>query len=276
MDPAAELSRFGGVAPTRTLRQQGFSRRALDHAVSSGAINKVRRGVLALPGAPPDFVAAVNHNGRLTCISAAGHYGLWCLDAAGPLHLSCPDGGSGIHVNHRALSVTPHPWLPLVGLGDVLLHALRCRPVHEAVVMVESAVRRGDTVLSFLFDRLDGDRNGKAREALRLVTGCAESPIEVVARLLFTAAGFHVQTQVRINGVGRVDFLLDGFLVVEIDGAAFHSDRKALRRDHRRNNATLLSGYVILRYGYEDVMFEQEAMLDQIRSALRRGRPHGR
>ncbi|MBM7780504.1 endonuclease domain-containing protein [Arthrobacter tumbae] len=106
------------------------------------------------------------------------------------------------------------------------------------------------------------------------MTGCAESPIEVVARLLFVGAGFHVETQARIEGVGRVDFLLDGFLVVEIDGAAFHSDRKALRRDHRRNNSTLLNGYLILRYGYEDVMFEQQAMLDEIRLALRQRRPH--
>jgi very-short-patch-repair endonuclease len=160
-----------------------------------------------------------------------------------------------------------------VGLADVLLHALRCRPLFDAAVMVESAVRRGDIALSFLFEHLTGDRNGKARTALLQVTGCAESPIEVVARLLFVAADFHVETQVYIEGVGRVDFLLDGFLVVEIDGAAYHSDRKALRRDHRRNNTTLLNGYLILRYGYEDVMFEQEAMLDQIRLALRRGRP---
>ena len=276
MDPAAQLRHVGGVAPVRTLRQRGVSRRAMDHAISTGQVLKVRRGILAIPGAPSDFVSAVSHNGRLSCVSAASHFGLWCLDSPEMLHLSCPDGGSGTHVNHRPLSVPPHPYLPLVGLGDALLHVLRCLPLHEAVVMVESAFRRGDMALSFLFDRLDGDRNGKAREALRRVTGCAESPIEVVARLLFVAAGFHVETQVSIEGVGRVDFLLDGFLVVEIDGAAFHSDRKALRRDHRRNNATLLNGYLILRYGYEDVMFEQEAMLDQIRLALRRGRPHGR
>lgn len=136
--------------------------------------------------------------------------------------------------------------------------------------MVESAIRRGDIAKSFLLGHLTGDRNGKARSTLLQVTGCAESPIEVVARLLFVAAGFRVETQVQIPGVGRVDFVLNGFLVVEIDGAAFHSDRKALRRDHRRNNATLLNGYLILRYGYEDVMFHREEMLAEIRLALRR------
>lgn len=273
MDPVSELRRVGGVAPVRKLRQRGVSRRAIDHAVTSATIMKVRRGVLALPGAPSDFLAAVGHNGRLTCVSAARHFGLWCLDSTGPLHLNCPDGASGPHVNHRFVSVPPHPHLPLVGLGDVLLHALRCLPSQSAVVMVESAVRRGDIALSFLRDHLDGDRNGRARTSLQQVTGCAESPIEVVARLLFRAAGFHVETQVYIDGVGRVDFLLDDFLVVEIDGAAFHSDRQALRRDHRRNNSTLLNGYLILRYGYEDVMFEQEAMLNEIRLALRQRRP---
>lgn len=272
MDPSQALHRVGGAAPVRTLRQRGISRRAIDAAVSSGSVIKVRRGILAVPGAAADFVSAVTHNGRLTCVSAASHFGLWCLNSSSPLHMCCPDGASGVHVNHRSLTVPAHPYLPLVGLGDVLLHALRCRPLPEAVVIVESAVRRGDIALSFLFEHLEGDRNGKARTALQQVTGCAESPIEVVARLLFVAAGFHVETQVRIEGVGRVDFLLNDSLVVEIDGAAFHSDRKALRRDHRRNNSTLLNGFLILRYGYEDVMFEQEAMLDEIRLALRRGR----
>lgn len=150
----------------------------------------------------------------------------------------------------------------------MLVHALQCLPPVEAAVVVEGSLRRGDTVRPFLLERLEGDRNGTARAALELVTGCADSAIEVVTRILFRNAGFYVETQVFIDGVGRVDFLLEGFLVVEVDGAAYHSDRKALRRDLRRNNTTITGGYLVLRYSYEDVMFNREAVLEQVRAVL--------
>lgn len=134
--------------------------------------------------------------------------------------------------------------------------------------MVECSLRRGDTVRSFLLERLEGDRNGPARAALDLVTGCADSAIEVVARILFRGAGFHVETQVPIEGVGRVDFLLEGFLVVEVDGAAYHSDRHALRRDLIRNNRTIAGGYLVLRYSYEDIMFHPQDVLSEVRGVL--------
>jgi very-short-patch-repair endonuclease len=134
--------------------------------------------------------------------------------------------------------------------------------------MVESALRRGETVRSFLLERLEGPRNGKARAALDAVTGCAESPLEVVTRMMFVDAGFHVETQVRIDGVGRVDFLLEGVLVVEVDGDAYHSSRRERTRDQRRNNMAIAGGYLLLRYRYEDIMFNREGVLAQVRSVL--------
>lgn len=268
MDPVAALRAAGSVARTQTLRQSGVTKRALAAAVASQRIIRLRPGVLALPDAPPDYTAAVLNNGLLTCASAAAHYRMWLLYPPQAHHVSCLDGYSGGHVNHRLRTVPVHPRLPLVGLVDVLLHALHCLPALEAAVMVEGALRRRDTVKEFLEQRLSGNRNGKARAALELVTGCADSAIEVVARVLFRNAGIQVETQVNLEGVGRVDFLLEGFLVVEIDGAAFHSDRKALRRDLRRNNMTIAGGYLVLRYSYEDIMFDREAVLAQVRQVL--------
>ncbi|WP_299168873.1 hypothetical protein [uncultured Arthrobacter sp.] len=145
-------------------------------------------------------------------------------------------------MNHRARSVPVHPYLPLVGLADVLIHALHCLPKEQSAVIVESALRRDETVRSFLLERLEGPRNGRARAALDAVTGCAESALEVVTRLMFVDAGLQVETQVRIDGVGRVDFLLEGCLVVEVDGDAYHSTRRERTRDQRRNNMTIAGG----------------------------------
>lgn len=223
-----------------------------------------------MPGAAPDFVTAVSEHARLTCLSAAEYYGLWLVREPHEVHVSRPDDVGHGCLNHRTRSVPVHPRLPLVGLADVLVHVLQCRPAEESVPMVESALRRGDTVPAFLLARLPGSRNGRARAALRSVELTGESAIEVVARLLLRGAGLHVRSQVPIPGVGRVDFLVEDFLVVEIDGAEFHSDRQALRRDRHRNNRTIIAGYTVLRFCYEDVMYGQEELLAQVLDVLGR------
>lgn len=264
------LQSVGGVARTSALLSSGFSERDLERGVRSGALVRVRRGVLALPDAPPEFVRAIAAGARLTCLSAATHYGLWCVRPAAGLHVSRSARSAEGCVNHRKMSVPPHPRLPIVGLVDVLVHVLQCRPDEESVPLVESALRRGDTVPAFIEARLLGARNGRARAALAAVDLTGESPIEVVARLLLRKAGLHVEPQVTITGVGRVDFLVEGFLVVEIDGATFHSDRRALRNDRRRNNKTVINGYAVLRFCYEDVMFHQDDVLAMVLMALGR------
>lgn len=230
----------------------------------------MRRGVMALPGADPDFVVAVTERARLTCVSAAKHYGLWRLVESSEIHVSRPRAVGATCINHHSRSVPVHARLPLVGLVDVLVHVLQCRPEAEAVPMVESALRRGDTVAGFIESRLPGRRNGRARTALSRARGDADSAIEVVVRLILEDAGLEVRSQVPIEGVGRVDFLVEGFLVVEVDGAAFHSDRKALRRDRHRNNMTILGGYRVLRFCYEDVMYHPDTLLAVVLAALGR------
>jgi very-short-patch-repair endonuclease len=264
------LAVSGGVVSTGALLKRGVGERAIERSIGDGRLLRVRRGVLALPDAPPEFIQAVGAGARLTCVSAAVHYGLWRVRPAIGVHVSRPTRSVAGCINHRVITVPPHPRLPLVGLADVLVHVLQCRPADESVPMVECALRRGDTVAAFLESRLPGKRNGRARAALASVDLTGESPIEVVTRLLLRGAGLGVRSQVRIAGVGRVDFLVEECLVVEIDGAAFHSDRRAVRRDRMRNNMTVIGGYTVLRFCYEDVMFQPEELLAMVFKALGR------
>lgn len=268
------LRSSGGVARTGALLERGVGEREIERSIGEGRVLRVRRGVLALPDAPPEFVHALTAGARLTCVSAAVHYGLWCIRPASELHLSRSGRSVRGCVNHRGRTVPAHSRLPLVGLADVLVHVLQCRPPEESVPMVECALRRGDTVAAFLDARLPGARNGRARAALTSVDLTGESGIEVVARLLLRGAGLGVRSQVRIIGVGRVDFLVEDFLIVEIDGAAFHSDRQALRRDRTRNNRTVIAGYIVLRFCYEDVMFQPNQVLTMVLAALGRRPVH--
>jgi very-short-patch-repair endonuclease len=156
----------------------------------------------------------------------------------------------------------------VAGLTDTLLHALRCLPPVDAAVIVESALLQGRTTLDYLRQRLPGNRNGAARAVLELVDGTADSAIEVVARLLFRSQGIYTQTQVNLPGIGFVDFLLEGFLIVEIDGST-HLEPAQVKKDRGRNNASTLTGYAVLRYGYHDVVYNPQKIVDEVWQVLR-------
>lgn len=268
MELVSYLRHVGSVARTSTLLGAGFSERGIRNAVAAGEVGRLRHGVVALPGAAPEFVAAVLGNGLLTCASATVHHRIWRLHEPDRVHLLCRHGATKGAVIHRGSVVPPDsPW-PVAGLTDTLLHALRCLPALEAAVVVESAVLQGRTGLPYLRERLPGNRNGAARQVLELVDGTADSPIEVVARLAFRAAGIHTETQVELPGIGIVDFLLEGFLIVELDGAS-HLEPAQVRKDRRRNNATILEGYAVLRYGYQDVVYNPQKVIDQVWQVLR-------
>ncbi|MFD5276444.1 endonuclease domain-containing protein [Pseudarthrobacter sp. NPDC058362] len=236
--------------------------------MAAGEIRRLRHGVLALPEAPADMVGAVLGNGLLTCASGAAHRNLWVLHQPEQLHLACRHGGTKTAVVHRETWVPPDTPRPVASTTDVLLHGLRCLPGVEAAVMTESAVRQGVTTLPYLRARLPGNRNGAARKVLDLVDGTADSAIEVVARLIFRSEGIYTETQVELEGIGIVDFLLEGFLIVEIDGST-HLEPRQVKKDRKRNNAGTLNGYAVLRYGYAEVVYHPERIISEVWQVLR-------
>lgn len=125
--------------------------------------------------------------------------------------------------------------------------------------------------VEFLQQRLPGKRNGKARSVLRWVDRGADSLLETLARTYFRQAGISVQTQVYLERVGYVDLLLDEWLVVELDGR-HHAEWNQVKKDHRRNNESVLQGYTALRYYYSDVGYHPEAMVAQVLAVLGRRR----
>lgn len=261
------LQRRGGVARTGELEQAGFGRAAIRHAVSQGMVTKIRRGVFAIP-VPHPLQEAVRHHGLLTCLSAAPAYELWTLKQASTLHLcrTHPVPTPGVKEHGRPIHPR-HAWLPVAGLADVLLHGMRCLPELESLVMVQSATGRGDISLGFLYARAVGRRNGKVRQVLDLVIPRADSLLEVLANTHFARAGLRVRRHVFIQGVGEVDFLVEECLVVETDGST-HFEPRAVKKDQRRNNKSILGGYLVLRYYYEDVVHSPDAMMAEVLAVL--------
>jgi len=267
MDIIDFLMKQGGAARTGQLTKAGFGRAALDRAVAGGLVVRASRGVYSLPKGSC-LRDALTHGGLLTCVSAAPIYNLWVLTETCILHLcrSHPVATSRI-VEHGRLKHPRHRWLPVAGLADVLLHSVRCLPELESLVMVQSAVGRRDIELEFLYARLQGRRNGRARAVLDLVIPRADSVLEVLANTHFRRAGLRLRRHVLIPGVGEVDFLIEECLVVETDGST-HFEPQAVKRDQRRNNRSVLGGYLVLRYYYADVVHSPDEMVAEVLAVL--------
>ncbi len=269
MDAIDYLRRMGGVARTGQLLSAGCTRTDIARMADAG-VHQLRRGVFSLPDCRPELLAAVRHNARLTCASAAGHYGLWLREPPDRHHLACNHGHGSGFVRHRTIRFEG-PALPVAAVEDVVLHALGCLAPPASTAMATSAIRLHGVPLELLRDQPLGSRSGPVRTALQLLDLRAESIVEVDAQHLFQTNGIGYDAQVYLPGIGRVDFLLEGFLIVEVDGFAFHSNREALRRDLRRNNASTLGGFTVLRYMPEHIWFEPERVLAEIRAVLAQG-----
>ena len=276
MDPLEYIAQLGGVARTGQLLAAGFSRTDIARLAGSAGIRQPRRGVLALPECRPEFEAALRHNARVTCASATGHYGLWLREPPAQHHLACNHGHGAGFVRHRTVRFDGHPTLPLAAVEDVVLHAMSCLAPPASTAIATSAMRLHGVPLELLKAQLTADRSGQVRKALLQLDLRAESIVEVDAQHLFRANGIGYDAQVYLPGIGRVDFLIEKFLIVEVDGFAFHSSREAMRRDLGRNNASTLSGFAVLRYMPEHIWFEPQRVLAEIRAVLdRRPRPMG-
>ena len=132
------------------------------------------------------------------------------------------------------------------------------RPLRGAVPEMDALVRatRADLVAAHLLaDRYRGRRGiRRARTALGLVDGGAESPRETWLRLLLITAGLpRPRTQIRVRDeygqiVARLDMGWPELKIgVEYDGDQHWTDRRQLSRDIRRTEDLRELGWIIVR-----------------------------
>lgn len=272
MDPVIALKARLGASWWSELTRAGVTDGDLRGAVRRGRVLALGGGTFALPDVDADVVAAATLRGRLTCVSAARLHKLDVLHLPGKPHVAVPRNRptrSADATVHRVDAPGSGPVVPLVAC---LLTLLRCLPAVDAVVTIDCAVRQRAVRVNSLSRRVAGRGSVEARRRLGLVDGRSGSVIETVLRLAMRQAGLRVECQVSIPGVGRVDFLVDGWLVVEVDGFEFHATRARYRNDRRRGNALTGSAYALLRFTYEDVMHRLPQTLALIQAVVAQGR----
>ncbi|HEY0117483.1 MAG TPA: DUF559 domain-containing protein [Cellulomonas sp.] len=270
----SRLVERGGAARRATLVHTRGDAARLAAAVGSGTVRTVGRGVFALPGTPRDLVAAAVHNARLGCVSALSRAGVAVLRPPDEPHLSVgrqrgrrPSALRNRFpvVIHRERAEPDGP--TTVKVAAALARALRCRPVAEALVSVDSALNKRLVTIDQVRKALPDDAPW-ASLALDLADAASRSPLETVARLALVAEGFAVRAGVVISMVGEVDLLVEDRVVVELDGYAFHSDRVAFGEDRRRDRELVLQGFVVLRFTAADVLGEPRRVVAAVRAAL--------
>jgi very-short-patch-repair endonuclease len=278
-DPARILLRAGGCARRTTLLDCGVTDRQLNRELRDGRIVRPAYGVYALPDADPAIVGAVRLGGLLTCDTGARVLGFAVIAPSIRPHIATRSPPAA-----AVPGVLRHVWradradrpVPVVRAADCAAHALRCLPALSALVIVDSALASGATEQAEVIARLTNRGSAAARTVLSLADPSSESPLETVARVLLRVRGLHVETQIYLDGVGRVDLLVEGVLVVELDGFAYHADRAHYRDDRRRGNAIACLGLGLIRFTYEDVVHGPDRVVACVLLALSRvGRGRG-
>ncbi len=92
---------------------------------------------------------------------------------------------------------------------------------------------------------------------------------------MLRALGVPFEVQVVIDGVGRVDFVVADWLIVECDSDEHHSGWDRQRRDRRRDQAAAALGYATYRPIAEDIMWHPQRVRDAL-AGLLAGRRRGR
>ncbi|WP_448059264.1 type IV toxin-antitoxin system AbiEi family antitoxin domain-containing protein [Cellulomonas hominis] len=270
----------GGCARRSDLVCTSGDAHALRAAVGSGEIRQVARGFYAVPGASPSLVAARRAGGVVSCVSVLEALDLPLLSVPPGPHLALPAHRGAPRPGLLARGVVLH-WDAAVGPEQVaarrpaadlpvaLLHTMSCLPAQEVVAAMDAALNRGLTELPDLLACRPRAERVRFDRLLRRVDGRSQSICETFARLALAQAGLHVELQVPVAGVGLVDLLVEGMVVVELDGMAYHSGREQFREDRRRDRALELLGVPVLRFTYEDAVRGTGRLVHEVTTLVR-------
>jgi very-short-patch-repair endonuclease len=148
----------------------------------------------------------------------------------------------------------------------VLEHGVRCLRPELAVAMVDSALHERHLRVAEL-PMLASVLPEHLRDVVLAADGRADSGLESVVRYLLLLAGMAVEVHPMLPGIGEVDLLVGGRLIIETDGRTHHLG-EAFAKDRRRDRSATLAGYRVLRLTYRQVIDEWPDTFRAICAAL--------
>ncbi|MHC5795177.1 hypothetical protein ACVXZ4_03385 [Lacisediminihabitans sp. FW035] len=272
------------VADRRTLLAFGATGAGLTSAVRGGYLLRPRRDHYALPGTPTRVIQAVRVGGRLGCVSALHLRGAFAMDSAVP-HIHLLRSASRLRSPHsRSIALGESArgdsvlhWWPLldstdvsehaVGVREAVAQAVRCQMPWHAIATLDSVLHLGLLSLDEL-DALFRQLPERCLPLLGQLDGRAEAGQESILRLLMWQIGLHCELQVEVRGVGRVDMIVEGILILEADSRLAHEGWEMHVRDRNRDIDAARQGYMSLRPAYQRTMFDPAAVQEAVLALL--------
>lgn len=297
------------LADRAHLAAAGMGKAAVAAALADGTLLRVRRGVYA-PAALPDRGQHLVSGGRpdagylaevravLMSLGPTAMAGgrtaavLWGFDLfvePRQIEVVVPESRErralegvvlrrvrgAVAVDRRVLGLDA---VRLMAPALVVADCAYSRPLREAVVVADSALRSGLVSLEQLQRLATRHRNHprgrRLRRVLALLDPASESVLESLCRLVLVEHGLVPESQVTITGasgrtIGRVDFLFrDQRLVVECDGRRWHDPEDSRARDRVRDNELERAAYRLVRVTWADVVHRPEHVVQLVRDCL--------
>lgn len=255
------------------LLQDGYTGDAITRAVQAGSLVRLRRDHYASPDVDDAVAEAVRVGGRVACLTLLQMLGMFVLRSSG-LHMHLRPHMS--RIRPRASGSTVMHWSRHVGrsgprhvvaLRDAVRQAIRCQEPRAAIATLDSLLHLRLATRAQL-EELFADLPARLHTLLDLVDAAAESGPETYMRLLLRALGVRFETQVHIPGVGRVDFVVEGWLIIECDSKEYHEGWEKQVEDRRRDLVAAGRGYTTVRPLASDILFNSSVVRGQISDIL--------
>ncbi|MFI5624040.1 endonuclease domain-containing protein [Nocardioides sp. NPDC051685] len=277
MDAVEALEQLGGIAGAADIVTLS-SRRRLRTAVSNKAIVHVDRDRYALPVTDLGRRLAVEHNLHLTHLSAALHHGWEVRTSPSLPHLLLPSGQERPTSKARFWTYDARrEELDGWATGPLLTVMLCARdlPFAAALTVADSALRHEAMAHEDLVAASDawcGGNKDQVEKVAVHANGLAANAFESGLRAITAAAGveFIPQYEVRVGALTVHPDLVDPIngIIIEADSWGFHADKEAHDRDCQRYTMLTSDGWIVLRFTYDQVMFQPEYVLRCIEMAL--------
>lgn len=266
------LRQHHDVAHSSTVRAAGYGVQAVHAVLASGTVTRVRRSWLVGRDCSPERRDAARAGGRISCVTAARELGLWTPESA-HTHIAVAATASRIgdpdltvHWGRGPTTVSSRSAEEPV--LNMLFQTARCQEPEHAVLVWESAIRRG-LVSSGQLERVEW-HSERARRLADVSSSLSDSGLETRFVWIMREIGVVVQQQVWIDG-HPVDGLIGERLVVQSDGFAHHSSAKDRGRDIRADARLALLGYTVLRFDYRQLLFQSAEVQSTVRMAMAQG-----
>lgn len=180
------------------------------------------------------------------------------------------------HLDPR--DVTRREGIPLTTPARTLLDLAAALDRRELARALEEAEVQRLVTRRQLTALLSRSRGRAGAKALRAALACYDAPSltrsEAERRMLELIRAARLpapRTNAHVNGY-EVDLLWpEQRLIVEVDGFAFHSTRKAFERDRARDAQLQAAGYRVLRITWRQIQDEPEALIATLAVSLQAG-----